>query len=301
MQETEFIWLNGKFVKWEDAKIHLLSHALHYGSSVFEGIRCYKTAKGPAIFRLSDHVKRFFSSFSVFGGEMPYSQEQVEKAICETIKVNKMQEAYIRPITFYGYGAMGLSNFDKCAINMAIAVWPWPKYLGEKAISVKISKFIRLHPQSVPMEAKIGGYYVNSMLATIDAKKDGFDEALLLDYKNNIAEGPGENIFIVNHGVIYTPKIGTILPGITRDSIIKIASDFGYPVKEQTLTTEDIFEAQEVMMTGTAAEVTAIGKVNDKKIGNGKEGRITARLRQAYSAIVHGKSEKYASWLTYVR
>lgn len=300
MEETKYIWLNGKLVKWENAKIHLLAHGLHYGSGCFEGIRCYKTSKGAAIFRLKDHVERILKSFSVFNIICPYSNKEIEKAIIQTIKENRIEECYIRPIIFFGYGEMGLKNLDKCKINFAVAVWSWPAYLGEKIISAKITDIIRLHPRSINVEAKLCGYYINSILATLEAKKEGYDEAILLDYKGKIAEGPGENIFLVKNEKIFTPKKGNILPGITRDSIIKIAKDLNYDVIEKEIGINELLSADEAFFTGTACEVAAIGKINDKIISK-NVGKITKKIKEAYIDVVRGKNKKYEKWLTYIK
>jgi branched-chain amino acid aminotransferase len=301
METTEFIWLNGKFVQWSDARIHVLSHTLHYGSGAFEGIRCYKTDKGPAIFRLKEHVKRMLDSFSIFGVPSPYSQEQIENAIKETVKANNLEEGYIRPLLFFGYGEMGLKNLGKCEINLAIACWPWGSYLGEKAINVKISKFGRISPKSFKTEAKICGHYVNSILASKDVKEQGYDEAIMLNDDGNIAEGPGENIFIVKDKKLCTPKLGSILSGITRDSVITIAKDMGCKVEEKNLSVEEVIQADECFFTGTAAEVTAISSIDGKKIGDGGIGKVTEQIKKIYLDAVHGRNKKYEKWLTFVK
>ncbi|MGC8981458.1 MAG: branched-chain amino acid transaminase [Minisyncoccia bacterium] len=299
MEKTKFIWMNGKFVKWEDAKIHILSHALHYGSGVFEGIRCYKTNRGPAIFRLNEHIDRLFNSAKFLKIKIPFNKNQIKKAIIELIKINKVDECYIRPIVFYGYGKMGL-NPKGAEINCAIAIWPWGKYLKDK-VKVKISKFIRLHPKSIISEAKICGYYVNSIFASLDAKDSNFDEALLLDYRGYIAEGPGENIFIVKNKIICTPKLGNILPGITRDSIIRIAKDLKFKVIEKDISIKELKNCDEAFFTGTAAEVTPIFKIDNKLINRGEIGEITKILKEKFHKIVYGEEPKYKNWLTYVR
>lgn len=296
MEETEKIWLNGKLVDWKDAKIHVLSHALHYGSGVFEGIRVYKTDKGSAIFRLKEHVKRLFDSASVFGMKLNYSKEEIEEAIKETVRSNNLEEGYIRPIIFYGYGKMGL-NPHGAEIDTAIAVWPWGAYIGESA-KVMTSSFVRIHPNSLKADAKVTGHYVNSILASLEAKEKGFDEALLLDYEGRVAEGSGENIFLVKNKKIKTPALKSqILPGITRDSMIKIAKDFGYEVIEEDATLEELKEADELFFTGTAAEVTPIIQLDDKCF---KIGKITLKLREKYLDTVRGKDKKYENWLSYV-
>jgi len=301
MKKTKFIWLNGKFVRWEKAMVHVLSHTLHYGSGAFEGIKCYNTNKGTAIFRLNAHITRLFDSFSIFNIKIKNTIKEIVKATIEIIKKNKLKEGYIRPIIFFGYGVMGLHNIHKCKVNIAIACWPWPAYLGGKAIKVKVSNYIRLHKDSVKADKKITGYYINSILASLDAKRSGYDEALLLDFKGNIAEGPGENFFIVKDNIIKTPRIkGQILPGITRDSIIKIATDLGYKVIEKEISLNEVLKADEAFFTGTAAEITPIESINNKKIGTGKL-EITGVLRKNYLDIVHGKNKKYENWLTYVK
>ncbi len=299
MEKTKYIWLNGKFVKWENAKIHILTHALHYGSGVFEGIRCYKTKSGPAIFRLKDHINRLFYSAKFLKIKIPFSKNQIKKAVIDLIKINKIEECYIRPIVFYGYGKMGLDPLG-AEINCAIAVWPWGKYLKDK-VKVKISKFIRLHPQSVISSAKVCGYYVNSIFATLDAKDSKFDEAVLLDYRGFIAEGPGENIFIVKNKIIYTPKLKNILPGITRDSIIKIAKDLKIKVVEKDITVKEFKNCDEAFFTGTAAEITPIYQIDEKIINNGEIGEITKILRDKFYKIIYEKDKKYKDWLVYVK
>jgi len=299
MEKTKYIWLNGKFVKWEQAKIHILTHALHYGSGVFEGIRCYKTKKEPAIFRLNEHIERLFNSAQVLRIKIPFTKTQLKKAIIELIKINKIEECYIRPIVFYGYGKMGLNPLG-AEVNCAVIVWPWGKYLKDK-VKVKISKFIRLHPKSVISSAKVCGYYVNSILATFDAEDSKFDEAILLDYRGFIAEGPGENVFIVKNKIIYTPKLGNILPGITRDSVIKIAKDLKIKVVEKDISVKEFKNCDEAFFTGTAAEITPIYQIDNKVINKGEVGEITKILQERFYQIVHGEDKKYKNWLTYVK
>jgi len=304
-EKTTSIWMNGKLIPWDDAKIHILTHTLHYGSGAFEGMRFYKTKEGSAIFRLREHVGRLFKSFSVFKTIIPFSNIQIEQAIIQTVKDNLEDckgQGYIRPIVFHGhsgYSTMGLDP-TKSPVNIAIVVWPWGTLFGEKPVKVKISPYIRLHPKSVKVDAKICGYYVNSILASLEAKESGFDEAVLLDYKGNVAEGPGENIFIVKNKKILTPPLGNILPGITRDSIITIARDLGYTVEEKNLSVEELLDADEVFFSGTAAEVHPIAQVNDKIISKGKPGKITEKIKNTFLDIVKGKNEKYKEWLAYV-
>jgi len=300
MEETNYIWYNGKLIPWKECKIHILAHTLHYGSGAFEGMRFYKTDKGSAIFKLKEHVSRLVRSFSIFGTKIPYSEEEIAKAIVDTVKANLniCPEGYIRPIVFHDYGTMSLDP-SKAPVFVAIAVWPWGAYLGHDAIKVKTSSYIRLHPKSVVADAKICGYYVNSILAGLEAKEQGYNEALLLDYKGNIAEGPGENLFLIKRKKIFTPGLGNILPGITRESVIEIARDLGYKLIEKKLSLKKLRKADEAFFTGTAAEVTAISQIDDKMIGNGKN-PITEKIKQEYLNAVKGKNEKYAKWLTFV-
>ena len=301
MEQTKKIWFDGKFVDWEDAKIHVLTHALHYGSGIFEGIRAYKTEKGPAIFRLSEHIDRFFYSASALDMEVPFSKEEIVNAVLEIVKVNEIEECYIRPIVFFGYGKMGL-NPKGSSVQAVIAVWPWGAYLGDKeAIRVKISKYIRIHPKSTIADAKITGHYVNSILAFLEIQKAGFDEALLLDYKGYIAEGPGENIFIIKNKKFFTPCLETILAGITRDSVIKIAKDLGFEVEEKKFTVEELKSADEAFFSGTAVEICPIGQIDETLINQGNIGEITQRIKEIYSRIVRGKEQRYLNWLTFVK
>ena len=298
--KTKKIWVDGKFVDWEKAKIHILTHSLHYGGGVFEGIRAYKTERGPAVFRLKEHLKRLFFSSSVLGMKIPFSRKEIEKAIIDLIKINKVKQCYIRPLVIFGYGVMGLYP-KKAPINVIISLWTWKKYLG-KNLKVKVSKFIRIHPQSTVVEAKICGHYVNSILASIEAKKEGFDEALLLDYKGFVAEGPGENIFLVKNKKILTPKKGSILPGITRDTIITIAKQkLNLKVEEKEITLKELKNADELFFAGTAVEVSPIVQVDKTIIGGGKEGEITKKIRELYQRIVSGKESRYLKWLEFIQ
>ncbi|MBI2139389.1 branched-chain amino acid transaminase [Candidatus Woesearchaeota archaeon] len=298
METTDFIWMDGKLVRWEDAKIHVLTHALHYGSGVFEGIRFYETPKGAAIFRMQDHLARLFHSASTLELKTPFSADDIGKAVIETVRANKIKAGYIRPLIYYGYGKMGLVPGG--SVNVSIAVWPWGAYLGHDAVKVKVSSFVRVHPKSFHPSAKVCGCYVNSINASLEAKREGFDEALMLDYKGFVAEGPGENVFMAKHGKLFTPSLGSILPGITRDSIIQIAKDEGISVAEKNMTVEELKSADEVFFTGTAAEVTAVGQIDDGRIGNGKIGPVTEKLKEIYLDVVHGRNKKYEGWLTVV-
>ncbi|MEW6592880.1 MAG: branched-chain amino acid transaminase [Candidatus Hadarchaeota archaeon] len=302
---TKFIWMDGKFVPWTKAKVHLLTHTLHYGMGVFEGIRCYKTTRGPAVFRLKDHMKRLENSAKVVGMKLPYSVDRLTQATRETIRKNKIEECYIRPIAFYGYGVMGL-NPKGAKVNVAIAVWPWGTYLGEEGlengIKAKISPWRRIHKSILPPHAKVVANYANSILAKVDALKSGYDEAILLNMDGKIAEGPGENLFIVKGRKLMTPPLSSgALGGITRDSIIKIAGDEGVKFLEKDFTPKELFSADEAFFTGTAAEVTPIRKVDGKTIGSGKRGPITEKLQRIFFDAVRGKEREYEKWLDYVK
>ncbi len=299
MKTTKYIWADGKFKKWKDVTLHLINHTLHYGAGAFEGVRFYNTPQGPAVFRLQDHTKRFFYSACAIGMKIPYSQKEINEATVKLLRKNKVKAGYIRPIAVYGYGKMGL-NPAGAPINTYIVSWPWGAYLGDEAVNIKTSKYIRIHPDSLVSDAKVTGHYVNSILASIEIKKEGFDEALFLDYKGNVAEGPGENVFMIKKGVIYTPPLGTILAGITRDSVMTLARDLGYKVIEKTLKLKELYSADECFFTGTAAEVTAIASIDKKKIGSGKMGPITSQLRKEFMKVVKGRNPKYKKWLTYI-
>lgn len=300
MEKVEYIWLNGKLVSWDKAKIHVLSHTLHYGSGVFEGIRFYETDDGQtAIFRLEDHIRRLFNSAATLEMTPQYTKKEIIHAIIETVKENKIKNGYIRPLIFYGYGKMGLKP-DGAKLSVCIAVWPWNSYLGEKLIDVKTSKYIRIHPDSTDTNAKICGHYSNSLLAHLDAKNEGYDEALLLDYNNNVAEGPVENIFAVRNNILITPTADNILSGITRDSIIEVAKDINLKVEERNIDLNELKKSDELFFTGTASEITGIKKIDNVIIGDECEGPITNRLKNIYSEIVRGNNDLYLSWLTYV-
>ena len=303
LDKTEKIWMDGEFVDWDNAKVHVLSHSLHYGLGVFEGIRCYETEKGPAIFKLKEHVKRLFGSAHIFLLEIPFSDSEIEEAIVKTVKVNKVRECYIRPLVFIGYGAMGVYPKGN-PIRVSIAVWPWGAYLGEegltKGIRIKVSSFIRGHVNSNLTRGKVCGYYVNSQLAKKEAVSCGYDEALLLDTEGYVSEGSGENIFIVRNGVLKTTPLTSILEGITRDSIMEIARNEGIRVVEERFTRDEIYIADEAFFTGTAAEVTPIREVDGRTIGEGKPGKITKKLQSVFFDVVKGRNRHYDSWLTYV-
>ncbi len=299
MEEAACIWMDGRFVDWKDATVHVLSHALHYGSGAFEGIRCYSTGKGPAIFRFKEHIDRLWRSCAVFEMDIPYTKEEFMQAGIELIKKNGLDACYIRPIIFFGYKNLGV-NPEGNPINCVIATWPWGSYLGKDVVRVKVSDTIRIHPKSTDTSAKICGHYVNSIQANMEAKKAGYDEALMLDEGGYVTEGSGENLFIVKDGALITPPIGNILPGITRDSVMQLARGMGIPVEERRITLEDVKTADEVFFTGTAAEVVAIGEIDGTMI-DGAPGPITARLKEQFLDIVHGKSDAHQDWLTLVR
>ena len=298
MESTPFIWLNGKFVPWKKANIHVLSHSLHYGGAVFEGIRFYKTDKGPAIFRLKEHTKRLLYSAKALAMRVPYSEAAINKAIVDTVRKNKIQQGYIRPIIFFGQ-KMGLNPIG-APLEFAIACWPWGKYLSENPIHVKITSFVRIHPKSSITDAKISGHYANSIMSVLELQGTKYHEALLLDFKGNVAEGPGENFFMVKNGVLITPPRGNILDGITRASIMAIAKDMGIKVQEKHFKPKELFKADEAFFTGTAAEVTAIASIDDHVFNKEKIGPITKRLKDAFTEIVQGRDKRYKKFLTVV-
>ncbi len=298
MQETKYIWHNGTFVPWQDATVHVLTHSLHYGSAVFEGIRVYETDRGPAVFRLKEHVQRLLYSAAAMRMEVPYSEEEIMQAIRDTIIKNGVSSCYVRPIVFYGYGNMGLKPRG-ARVEVAIAVWPWGSYLGDDPVRVMVSRFIRIDPKSSVTDAKISGHYANSILASLEAKENGYDEALLLDSEGNIAEGPGENFFMVKGNTIVTPPLGTILPGITRASVLELAQEHGYTTEERPLSLQEAQEADECFFTGTAAEVCPIAELDGKPLPH-PFGPVTKTLKDAFHEVVQGKNKKHAEWLAEV-
>jgi branched-chain amino acid aminotransferase len=296
--KTEKIWLNGVLVDWDDARIHIGVHGLHYGSGVFEGIRCYETASGPAIFRLEEHMRRLHASARLLYMEIPHSIEELSEAACELVRVNGLASCYIRPIAFFGYGSLGVSARGN-PVDTAILCWPWGAYLGEdsqeRGITAKISSWERIGPNVIPHAAKATGIYLNSMLATMEAQRGGYDEAILLAGDSSIADGPGETIFAIKDGVVRTPPLAmSILPGITRDSVLELARDLGYAVAEERLIRTDLLLADEVFMTGTAAEVTPVRAVDDVEIGVGE---VTLAIQAAYHDAVTGRDERHVGWL----
>lgn len=301
IQETEKIWMDGRLVPWKEAQVHVLTHSLHYGLAAFEGIRCYKGVHGPAIFRLAEHIRRLFSSAHILILKIPYSKKALEAAVVETVRVNRLRSGYIRPIAFVGYGDMGL-YVNENPVQVAIAAWPWGTYLGDeglkKGVRARISSFTRHHVNISMTRAKVTGYYVNSQLAKREAKETGFDEAILLDIDGYVAEGPGENIFIVRNGVLKTPPLTSILEGITRDSILVLAQERGIPVSFDRFTRDELYIAEEAFFTGTAAEVTPIREVDGRLIGEGKPGALTRALQKAFFDVVRGKDDRHREWLT---
>jgi len=301
---TDKIWMDGGLIPWDEARVHVLTHSLHYGMAVFEGMRCYKCDDGrSAIFRANEHIRRMLDSAHIVEMTIPFSQEELVKACADTVRVNRLQECYIRPIAFYGEGQMGVSARDN-KVRVAIAVWPWGAYLGEdglaKGVRLKTSSFVRYHHNSLPAYAKLSAPYVNSALAGTEARKLGYDEALLLDVNGFVAEGSGENFFIVRDGVVKTPPVTSSLPGITRDAVIKILRDLQIPVVEQFFPRDAVYIADEAFMTGTAAEVTPVRELDDRRIGAGRPGPITRNIIEVFQAALHGRDARYSSWLHYV-
>lgn len=295
------LWFDGTLVPWQNATVHVLSHGLHYGTSVFEGVRCYQTDSGTAIFRLKEHTERLLQSAHIIGMKIPFTAAVLEKAQCEVVEENSLSSGYIRPLAFYGAHTLGIAATDN-PVHVAIAAWEWGSYLGDEGlqngIRVKTSSFTRLHINANMCRAKVGGHYVNSVLANSEAVTDGYDEALLLDAQGLVAEGAGENLFIVRRGIIYTPALTSVLEGITRETVITLAYDLGYEVRERNITRDAVYCADEAFFTGTAAEVTPIREVDNRQIGNGKRGTITAALQKAFFDAVAGKGRHSAEWLT---
>ncbi len=303
VKPVEKIWMNGKLIDWNDAKIHILSHVIHYGSSWFEGIRCYETKKGSAIFRHKEHINRLFDSAKIYRADIPYSKEDVMKADKETIKANKLKACYIRPIAYRGYGDVGVYPMN-CPVELTIAVWEWGKYLGpealEKGIDVRIASWQRAAGNTFPATAKAGGNYLNSQLIKMEARIDGYEEGIALDMNGQISEGSGENIFIIRNGIIYTPQfVNAILPGITRESVIQLANDAGFPIVEGNLPREIVYVADEVFFTGTAAEISPIRSIDRITIGSGKPGPITRELQKRFFDIVENGNDPHG-WLDFM-
>ena len=303
-EKAKFIWLDGKLIDWDQAQIHVLSHTLHYGLGVFEGIRCYKCQdKRSAVFRLKDHIRRLFDSAQAMMLEIPFSKDEIYQAVIETLKTNGQKEAYIRPIVFIGDGTMGLYPGEN-PIRVSIITWEWGSYLGKEGlkqgIRAKISSFTRHHVNIMMTKTKTCGNYVNSILAKLEVVKAGYDEAIMLDTEGYVCEATGENIFIIRDEVLKTPPLTSVLPGITRDSIITLAQDLGYKVEEKRFTRDELYIADEAFFSGTAAEVTPIREVDDRQIGEGKPGPLTQKIQKLYFDVVKGKIEKYHSWLDFI-
>jgi branched-chain amino acid aminotransferase len=298
-----FIWFNGNLVDWRNAQTHVLTHTLHYGMGVFEGVRAYEAQNGTAIFRLQDHTRRLFNSAKITGMHLPYTQEQINQAHIEVVKANKLASCYFRPMAFYGSNKLGIAP-DQDDVQVIVAAWPWGAYLGEegmqRGIRVQISSFTRHHPNITMIKAKANGNYMNSIMANTEATRNGYDEAIMLDSNGFVAEGSGENIFIINDGKLYTPALDAALDGITRRTVMAIAADMQLTLTEKRITRDEVYCADEVFFTGTAAEVTPIREVDGRVIGCGTRGSLTTEIQQRYFEIVHGKNAKYESWLTYI-
>ena len=297
------IWYDGQMVDWRSATTHVLTHTLHYGMGVFEGVRAYKTDKGTAIFRLQEHTKRLLNSAKILRMNVPWDADELNAAQCAAVRENKLESAYMRPMCFYGAEGMGL-RADNLQVHAIVAAWTWGSYLGaenmERGIRVKTSSFTRHHVNITMCKAKANGNYMNSMLALREALQDGYDEAMLLDAEGFVAEGSGENIFIIRDGIIYTPDLTSALDGITRQTIFTLATELGYKIVEKRITRDEVYIADEAFFTGTAAEVTPIREVDNRSIGTGSRGPITERLQTLYFDVVHGRSPAHLGWLTLV-
>jgi branched-chain amino acid aminotransferase len=304
VEKADLIWHNGELVAWEDAKVHVLTHGLHYGTSVFEGERAYDTPHGTAVFRHLDHLRRLHASAKLYYMDLPYSVEELQAATHELISANGLRECYIRPVAFRGYGQMGINPLD-CEVTVSIAVWPWGAYLGDAAkqegVRAKVSSWRRIDGGSLIPHAKAGGQYLNSVLAKIESLKAGYQEAILLDSRGFVCEGTGENVYVVRDGEIITPpQTAAILDGISRRSIITIARDLGYTVTERDLARAELTLADEVFLSGTAAELVAVAEIDDQTIGAGGTGPITAEIQRVYEDALHGRSDRYLEWLDFV-
>ena len=304
LDESGKIWFNGNFVEWKDANLHVLSHVVHYGSSVFEGIRCYKTKNGPAIFRLREHVQRLINSGKIYRMEIPFSVDELSHAIVETVKINNLEMCYIRPVAFRGYGELGVYPMN-CPVETIIAAWSWGKYLGEEAIEqgvdVGISSWRRMAPDTMPNMAKAGSNYMNSQLAKMESIVNGYDEGIMLDYQGMVSEGSGENIFVVLDGVLYTPPLSSsLLSGLTRDAIIILAREMGLEVREEQIPREMLYISDEVFLTGTAAEVTPVRSIDKITVGEGLRGKLTKKIQEAFFDVVNGENDDDHGWLTYI-
>ena len=302
--EVDKIWMDGELVDWRDANVHVLSHAVHYGSGVFEGIRAYETSRGAAVWHLEEHLKRLFRSAKLYHMDIPYSVEAITEGVKDVIRANGLNACYVRPLVLRGYGEMGVNPLN-APVNVFIAVWPWGAYLGEDALEqgvrIKISSWRRNSQNSLPAAAKATGQYINSVLAKVESLKAGYDEAIMLNEAGMITDGSGENVFVVRDAVLTTPPISAgCLDGITRQSVMAIARDLGFEVREENLVRTDLYNADEVFFTGTAAEITPIREVDDRVVGEGHRGPVTKELQGAFFSATKGETERYASWLTYV-
>lgn len=303
LEPSDKIWMDGRFVNWADANVHVLTHSLHYGLAAFEGLRCYKGKTGSAIFKLHEHVDRLFDSAHIGMMQIPYDKKQVADAIVDTVRVNKLDACYIRPLLYIGYGAMGVYPAEN-PIKLTIAAWKWGTYLGDEALAngmrARVSSFTRHHVNVSMTRGKISGYYVNSILAKYEAKRDGYDEAILLDPEGYVSEGTGENIFIVRKGRLKTTPLTSILEGITRNAVIDIAREQQIAIVEERFTRDEMYIADEVFVTGTAAELTPVREIDNRRIGTGKPGPVTLALQKRFFSIVHGEDPTHESWLTRV-
>ncbi|MCD6727454.1 MAG: branched-chain amino acid transaminase [Solirubrobacteraceae bacterium] len=301
MQPSDYIWMNGELVPWRDAQVHVLTHALHYGTSVFEGVRCYETEIGPAVFRNAEHVDRLLRSAGLYYMPVPFSAEELRRATLETIAANGLRSCYIRPIVFRGYGTMGLFPLE-ARVDVAIAVWEWGAYLGDGSkqdgVRAKVSSWRRISPQAMIPHAKAGGQYLNSILAKIETHKAGYDEAIVLDEHGNVCEGSGENVFAVRDGQIVTPpQTASILDGISRRSIMRVARDLGFEVVERDIARAELYLADEVFVCGTAAELVPVREIDDQPVADGTPGEVTRAIQKVYDDALHGRDERYRDWL----
>jgi len=304
VEKSELIWLDGEFVPWERAQVHVLTHTLHYGLGVFEGVRCYETSdKRSAIFRLRDHTRRLFASAKILGMTIPFDEVAIDAACLETVRRNRLRACYIRPLVFLGEGEMGLHATTN-PVRVAIAVWPWGSYLGDAGIKngirVKTSSFQRFHVNTLMTKAKAVGHYVNSILANQEVRRSGYDEALLLDTDGFVAEASGENLFIVRDGTVKTPPLTSVLPGITRATLITLLRERGHTVVEERFTRDEVYIADEAFFTGTAAEVTPVRELDDRAIGSGKPGPVTMEMQKAYFALIRGEDARHLDWLSFI-
>ena len=304
LEKTEKIWMNGKFVPWDDAKIHCCSHVVHYGTAVFEGMRVYKTPKGSAVFRLDAHVDRLFNSAKIYRMEIPYTRQQITDAIMETVRANKLEECYVRPVVYRGYGELGVNPFPN-PVSVFVATWPWGDYLGKDAledgVDVCVSSWTRIAPNTLPALAKSGANYMNSQLIKMEALQNGYVEGIALDASGYVSEGSGENVFVVRGGRLMTPPLGaSVLPGITRDCVLRCAGELGIEVVQQLIPREALYIAEEVFFTGTAAEITPIRSVDKITVGEGRRGPITKKLQERFFGMLNGELEDKHDWLTYL-